>query len=113
MPYRNKYKLKEKEKAKVLRARIFIKEFKKRGCSICSYSKCLDALIFHHIGKDKDRAVNRIHTIKKAQKEISKCILVCSNCHAEIHSKERLEGILTGSQKLVSPNVAQLQLWEH
>ena len=87
MLYRDKYKLREKERRKVLRARKFIKEIKGNGCLIYGYSKCTDALSFHHIGNDKDRDVNRIYSKEKAIKE--KCILVYNNCHAEIHSKDR------------------------
>jgi len=50
-------------------------------------------LDFHHIkGKDftiseKVREGCSLDTIKK---EIEKCILVCANCHREIHYKESL-----------------------
>ena len=54
-------------------------------CSICGYSRYLGALEFHHTDpskKDYHVAQTGIH---KAREEAKKCILVCSNCHMEIH----------------------------
>lgn len=61
-------------------------------CQICGYSKCLDALEFHHTEKDeKEESPSYIilrWSWKRVLKELEKCILVCSNCHREIHSKK-------------------------
>ncbi len=59
-------------------------------CSKCGYHKCVAALEFHHNGGNKEG--NIAHIIKnfsqgKALKEIKKCILLCANCHREIHHK--------------------------
>jgi hypothetical protein len=61
-------------------------------CKICKYDKCLDALDFHHISGDKigdvsDLTYQKGH--KVAKKEAEKCILICANCHRELHSKEQ------------------------
>jgi len=60
------------------------------GCCIhCGYSKCLDALDFHHKDPDtKDPAFRsfRYWGLEKAKLELAKCELVCANCHREIHS---------------------------
>jgi len=57
-------------------------------CNICGYNKCEAALEFHH--KTSNKEGNIAHIIKnrskeKALKEIKKCILVCANCHRELH----------------------------
>lgn len=59
-------------------------------CSICGYSKCLAALEFHHLdpsikdfGLDSRKFSNTRQ--EKLDIEAAKCIIVCSNCHAEIH----------------------------
>lgn len=57
-------------------------------CSVCGYNKCSAALEFHH--KDEgDKRVNMsiLWTCKweSILEEIHKCILVCANCHREIH----------------------------
>lgn len=59
-------------------------------CSVCGYDKCIDALEFHHKNPlEKDFKIGSGNTMswKEYKKEAMKCILVCSNCHKEIHSK--------------------------
>ncbi len=63
--------------------------YKGRQCSICGYSKCLKALEFHHLdsnGKDfgiSEKGYTRSWDQVKA--ELDKCILLCANCHREVH----------------------------
>ncbi len=70
--------------------RVMAREYKGGKCMICNYKKCADALDFHHSDpKQKDfglsaRGVTR--SWEKIKKEIDKCILVCANCHREIHA---------------------------
>lgn len=59
-------------------------------CCICGYNKCIDALEFHH--KDpsiKEFKLGSGNTMswKEYKSEALKCMLVCSNCHKEIHYK--------------------------
>ena len=57
-------------------------------CSRCGYDKCLDALEFHHVDptvKEFHLGEARGYNIEKLRKELEKCILVCRNCHTEIH----------------------------
>ena len=59
-------------------------------CSICWYNKCIDALEFHHKNpNEKEFKIGSGNTMswKEYKNEVSKCMLVCSNCHKEIHSK--------------------------
>ena len=59
-------------------------------CSICGYNKCIDALEFHHKNpNEKEFKIGSGNTMswKEYKNEVSKCMLVCSNCHKEIHSK--------------------------
>ncbi len=58
-------------------------------CLNCGYSKCVEALEFHHIDKfKKDPTFKSIRYwgFEKAKKELDKCVLLCSNCHREEHS---------------------------
>ena len=58
-------------------------------CSICGYSKCINALEFHHVEEkhhDPSYIIMR-WSWERAKEELEKCILVCSNCHREIHYK--------------------------
>ena len=66
-------------------------DYKGGSCSICGYSKCNNALEFHHIDpKNKKEQVSKLIgrrvKIKELREELDKCILVCSNCHREIHA---------------------------
>lgn len=59
-------------------------------CTNCGYSKCADALEFHHLDTtQKDFGISYkgiTRAWEKIQNELDKCILVCSNCHKEIHA---------------------------
>lgn len=67
----------------------YVNEKKTSGCSLCKENDvcCLD---YHHLNsKHKDENISRLiartASIKRIEKEILKCILVCSNCHRKIH----------------------------
>lgn len=58
-------------------------------CIFCYYNKCNSALEFHHLDpqeKDFTLSTNANIGFDKAKEEIKKCILVCANCHREIHA---------------------------
>lgn len=63
---------------------------KKEGgkCQRCGYNAYLGALDFHHINSDeKDFTVgNRDFKLKECIEEIKKCVMICSNCHRELHA---------------------------
>lgn len=63
-------------------------EYKGGKCEICGYDKCLAALEFHHIDPDKkDFSISSSSkSIDEFKLEADKCILVCANCHREIHN---------------------------
>ncbi len=63
-------------------------EYKGGRCLVCSYNKCITALEFHHLDpmqKDFTISKNCNKAWHKIEKELEKCILVCANCHREIH----------------------------
>jgi hypothetical protein len=60
------------------------------SCIKCGYSKSLRALEFHHKDpneKDIQISVSNNVAWSRIEEELKKCILVCSNCHAEIHEE--------------------------
>jgi hypothetical protein len=67
-------------------------EYKGGECEICGYKKYIGALQFHHMNpNEKDFNVSQkghTRSWNRVKSEIDKCILVCANCHAEIHSNE-------------------------
>lgn len=58
-------------------------------CQFCGYSKSISALSFHHKNPtEKDFKIAKgliTKTIEELTDEVKKCMLVCSNCHCEIH----------------------------
>jgi transposase len=59
-------------------------------CVLCGYDRCVSALHFHHV----DPATKRFHlsmqgatrSLAAARAEMSKCVLLCANCHAEVEA---------------------------
>lgn len=73
-------------------------------CGECGYSNPL-ALTFHH--KDSKTKLYEIGAIldwkwETIELELAKCILLCWNCHMEIHGKERHVRIQTEGEKRTS-----------
>lgn len=68
-------------------------EYKGGKCCKCGYDKCIGALEFHHLDpKEKDFHLGKggvTRSWKIIKLELDKCILVCSNCHREIHEELR------------------------
>jgi hypothetical protein len=60
------------------------------ACSLCGYRRCLAALQFHHLDPSEKRfelsrrGVTR--SLQRARDEAAKCVLLCSNCHAEVEA---------------------------
>ena len=56
-------------------------------CVVCGYDKYNGALHFHHTDptQKEDWGSSRNWGFDRLKKELIKCILVCGNCHAEIH----------------------------
>ena len=69
--------------------------YKGGKCQICGYNKCIQALEFHHLDPSKkDFSISgKSYSFQRLKSEIDKCIMVCSNCHKEIHN-----GIITEEQ---------------
>lgn len=69
-------------------------EYKGGKCERCGYNKCITALEFHHLDpskKDFGIGSKKVLSFEKCKEEVDKCILVCSNCHKEIHYEENLK----------------------
>ena len=72
------------------RVRVKALQYKGAKCHLCGYERCHEALEFHHLdpdGKDfgiSDKGYTR--SWDKIRKELDKCILICANCHREIHA---------------------------
>lgn len=66
-------------------------EHKGGRCSSCGYDRCLEALEFHHLDTTKkDFGISEggySRSWAKVRAEIEKCVLVCANCHRELHAQ--------------------------
>lgn len=63
-------------------------------CVCCGYSGCSSALVLHHLNpEEKEFNLKSVRRTKNSWntivEELRKCVLVCSNCHAEIHAGEK------------------------
>ncbi len=73
--------------------------YKGGKCQFCGYNRCTGALEFHHLNpKDKEFGLGAnglTRSWERTKKELEKCVLICSNCHKEIHA-----GLLQPSQAI-------------
>lgn len=61
-------------------------------CKVCGYNKCLAALEVHHIDPTtKLFGLSRGSTRnwERTKLEADKCVLLCANCHRELHHNEK------------------------
>lgn len=84
--YRNKDTHYARNKKTELKLREYALSVKDK-CVICVETEkcCLD---FHHVG-EKDKEIAKIiknGSMKKLLYELTKCVVVCSNCHRKIHA---------------------------
>lgn len=86
------YKVRDKVRARNRTKAInLIDEKRSKGCEVCGELRpyCLD---FHHVDKESKMydcsAMKNGMTEKKVIEELEKCIVVCANCHREIHKDD-------------------------
>ena len=90
MVWKDKKKVAEYISKRRRRYKKRLVELKGGKCQICGYDKCVGALEFHH-KKKKEAKISRIYNRgwKRILQEANKTILVCANCHREIHDDFR------------------------
>ena len=87
------------------RNRQIIRDYKSSGCVICLYNNCMRALHLHHVNENlKNPALTGIcyassvkarwSTVRLAD-ELQKCLVLCANCHAEVHDGLHPEYLVT------------------
>jgi predicted transcriptional regulator len=61
-------------------------------CKLCAYDRHEGALQFHHLDpSQKDFQIGgKSNSYEKLLEEAKKCILLCSNCHSEVHAGIRV-----------------------
>jgi len=79
-------------------------EYKGGKCEKCGYDRCLEALEFHHLDDRKKqfgisaKGITRSWT--RVKQELDKCIMLCANCHRELHAQR--SAALTGDSEVKS-----------
>lgn len=86
----NNYK---SQKLRGLKRKLELIKLRGGKCEICGYNKNISVLEFHHVDpNEKELKLDIRHlsnsNLDKIEKELDKCILVCANCHREIHNPD-------------------------
>lgn len=90
MAYKNKQDLYRNQVQRWINRKLKAIEYKGGACLKCGYSKYYGALHFHHVDpatKTASWVKIRLWSWDKVLQELDKCVLLCSNCHAEEHSE--------------------------
>lgn len=70
--------------------RLMAVKYKGGKCELCGYGKCLQALDFHHLDhKQKNFGISLdglTRSWEKVRRELDNCIMLCANCHREVHA---------------------------
>lgn len=80
-----------RERKRLARKTFMLKLKQEHGgkCSKCGYNKNFAALCFHHTNDNKEHEISDLvksSRLKLAKVEAKKCVLLCSNCHIELHN---------------------------
>ena len=89
-------------------------KYKGGKCQGCGYDKYIGCLDFHHVDPtQKDIAISGATiSFERLKKEVDKCVLVCSNCHGEIHAGLRGMTTISVSLNYFQDNKRLLELYE-
>ena len=83
-------------------------QYKGGRCNICGYQRCVEALEFHHLdASEKDFGVSDkgyARSWERVRRELDKCVMLCANCHREVHA-----GLLQLPQETVVEKLGELK----
>jgi len=78
-------------KARRKKVRQMAIEYKGKKCQLCGYNRCIEALEFHHTNSSvKDFSISEkgyTRSWNRVKEELDKCMLLCANCHRELHAQ--------------------------
>jgi predicted transcriptional regulator len=94
LDYSGCYRCKRCRAERVAKRRRKLKELLVRDaggrCCLCGYDRYVGALEFHHVNpSEKQLSISNYGTtasLERLREEATKCVLVCSNCHAEVEA---------------------------
>jgi len=90
---RNKEKVRETTRRRRREIVAWLTEYKvSRGCSRCPENH-VATIDYHHENGEKDQCLAYASRLQWSQerleREVAKCIVLCSNCHRKLHWNER------------------------
>lgn len=92
---KNCEKTSKQKHQRIKKKRKYVQDYKlSKGCIICGYNRCAEALGFHH-DRDKEFNISKAIVSRKLEKikeEMKKCVVICCNCHRELHEREKMFG---------------------
>ena len=81
--------LKEAVAKRRRKLKLMVIEYKGGSCVVCGYNKFSGAFDLHHIDESKKEFGLSMQGLtrswEKTKAEADKCVLLCANCHREIH----------------------------
>lgn len=86
----SKEKSRARSKKHIKNKRARVKEALGSSCKRCGYNTCKRSLHFHHIDpttKSINLADVNLYKESILIEELKKCVLICANCHGELHDK--------------------------
>lgn len=81
-------------------------EYKGGKCEQCGYDKNKDVLEFHHKNpQEKEFSISAKfnRSWESIKEELDKCVMLCANCHREIHSAEHRQTTVEEYEKWINP----------
>lgn len=89
---------KKSQQMRGLERKLELIRLKGGACTHCGYKKNLSALAFHHNDPNQKELVLDMRHItntgwKRILREVEKCVLLCHNCHNEVHNPH-LNGVI-------------------
>lgn len=103
------------QKLRGLKRKLYLIELRGGKCEMCGYKKNISAIEFHHIDptiKDSNLDMRKLSnsSMEFILSEFEKCLVLCANCHREIHHSD-LENIeLTEKLKKIDNSVITVKI---
>jgi hypothetical protein len=70
--------------------KTMVVEYKGGKCMLCGYARCVWAFDLHHVDEQKKSFSMSVRGLTRSwdrvRREADKCILLCANCHREVHA---------------------------
>lgn len=99
-----------------IRAKEQLIAYKGGKCEICGYNKNIPRVyVFHHKNpeeKDFGIASYKVLNMERLKKEVDKCLLLCSNCHAEVHyeiDKYKRQKLMASHDRWLNSRLSTIQ----